>query len=155
MSLIFQNKVIDISYLELPLNLSHCCLTIKGALSGLRQFLATESPLKMMKNAFYFTSKALFVLKIFKFLSWLFGHIAKRLILISNFRTSQCGWQTIVIHILPNILRSKGNQAIKFGQLIERNMRHIFFKKSYTKCDGEISPRHFYEKLKLSISLDQ
>ena len=43
--------------------------TIKGALSDLRQFLATESPLKMMNNAFYFTSKALFVLKIFKFLS--------------------------------------------------------------------------------------
>ena len=41
----------------------------KGALWGLRQFLATESPLKMMKNAFYFTLKALFVLKIFKFLS--------------------------------------------------------------------------------------
>ena len=33
----------------------------------------------MMKNAFYFTLKALFVLKIFKFLSWLFGHVAKRL----------------------------------------------------------------------------
>ena len=42
---------------------------IKGALSGLRQFLATESPLKMRKNVFYFISKALFVLKIFKFLS--------------------------------------------------------------------------------------
>ena len=42
---------------------------LKGPLSGLRQLLATESPLKMMKNAFYFTSKALFVLKIFKFLS--------------------------------------------------------------------------------------
>ena len=42
---------------------------IKGTLSGLRQFLATERPLKMMKNAFYFNSKALFVLKIFKFLS--------------------------------------------------------------------------------------
>ena len=51
----------------------------KGALSGLRQFLATESLLKMMKNAFYFTSKALFVLKIFKCLSWLFGHVSKRL----------------------------------------------------------------------------
>ena len=36
-----------------------------------------ESPLKMMKNAFYFILKALFVLKIFKFLSWLFGHIEK------------------------------------------------------------------------------
>ena len=47
----------------------------KGALSGPRQFLANESPLKIMKNAFYFTLKALFVLKIFKFLSWLFGHV--------------------------------------------------------------------------------
>ena len=32
-----------------------------------------------MKNAFYLTSKALFVLKIFKFLSWLFGYVEKRL----------------------------------------------------------------------------
>ena len=41
----------------------------KGALSGLKRFLATESLLKVMKNAFYFTSKALSVLKIFKLLS--------------------------------------------------------------------------------------
>ena len=34
-----------------------------------------ESPLKMMKNAFYFILKAL--LKIFKFLSRLFGHLGK------------------------------------------------------------------------------
>ena len=52
---------------------------VKGILSGLRQFLATESPLKMMNNAFYFTLKALFVLKIFKSLSWLFGHVEKQL----------------------------------------------------------------------------
>ena len=39
-----------------------CISLVKGALSGLRQLLATESPLKMMKNAFYFTLKALFVL---------------------------------------------------------------------------------------------
>ena len=52
---------------------------LKGALSGLRQFLATESPLKIMKNAFYFTSKAHFVLKVFRFLSWLFGHVTQRL----------------------------------------------------------------------------
>ena len=42
---------------------------LKGALSGLRQFLAIENPIKMMENAFYFTSKALFVFNIFKFLS--------------------------------------------------------------------------------------
>ena len=33
----------------------------------------------MMKNAFYFTSKVLFVLKIFKFFSRHFGHVAKKL----------------------------------------------------------------------------
>ena len=38
-----------------------------------------ENPLKMVKNAFYLTSKALSILKIFKFLSWLFGHISKQL----------------------------------------------------------------------------
>ena len=36
-----------------------------------------ESPLKMMKNAFYFILKALFILKIFKFLSQLFAHVGK------------------------------------------------------------------------------
>ena len=30
-----------------------------------------------MKNVFYFILKALFVLKIFKFLSWPFGHVEK------------------------------------------------------------------------------
>ena len=40
-------------------------------------FCFIENPLKKMKNAFYFIWKALFVLKIFKILSWLFGHVAK------------------------------------------------------------------------------
>ena len=63
-------------------------IQLKGALSGLRQFLATESPLKMIKNVFYFTSKALLVLKILKFLSWIFGHdqngLIKKVGLIPN-----------------------------------------------------------------------
>ena len=42
---------------------------LKGALKGLRQFLITESPLKIMKSAFYFTLKALFLPMIFKFLT--------------------------------------------------------------------------------------
>ena len=72
--------------------------------------------------------------------------------------TSQPGEQTIAIHILPNISRRKGNQTNKFGQLIEYNMRYIFFKKLYTKCSGETVPRIprlFSKILKLSISLDQ
>ena len=54
-------------------------LYLKGAPSGLRQILATESAFKMMNNAFYFTSKAFLLLKIFKFLSRLFGHVEKQL----------------------------------------------------------------------------
>ena len=46
---------------------------IKGMLLHLRQFFATESPLDIMKSTFYFTSKALFILKIFKFWSWYFN----------------------------------------------------------------------------------
>ena len=51
----------------------------KGALSDLKQFLANESPLKIMKKAFYFTLKDLFVLKIFKFFVLTFWLCIKRL----------------------------------------------------------------------------
>ena len=44
--------------------------------------------------------------------------------------TSQPGAQTIAIHILPNISRSRGNQTMKFGQLAEYNMRNIFLERS-------------------------
>ena len=40
--------------------------------------------------------------------------------------TSQPAQQTITIQILPNISRSKGNQTMKLGQLIEYNKRKIF-----------------------------
>ena len=71
--------------------------------------------------------------------------------------TSQPGKQTIAMHIFTNISRSKGNQTMKFGQLIAYNIRNIFLEKSYTKCGGETipSPRLFSKKSKLSISLDQ
>ena len=61
-----------------------------------------------MKNAFYFTSKALFVLKIFNFFSRLFRHAAKRLdkkykvnfkfFDVTVWLTNNCR------HILPNTL---------------------------------------------------
>ena len=44
---------------------------------------------------------------------------------------------------------------MKFGQLIEYNIRQIFIEKSYTECGGKTSPRPLTKKLKLSISLDQ
>ena len=51
----------------------------RDPLSGQGQYLTTESPLKIMANAFYFMLKTFFFLEIFTFLSWLFGYVEKRL----------------------------------------------------------------------------
>ena len=57
--------------------------------------------------------------------------------------------------MFPYISRSKGNQAMKLGQLIEYNMGTIFVEKSYAKCGGETIPRPFSKQLKFSMSLHQ
>ena len=67
----------------------------------------------------------------------------------------QPGKHTIAIYILAYISRIRDNQSVKFGQLIEYNIRNIFLEKSYPKCAGETSPKCFSKKSKLSISLDQ
>ena len=74
------------------------CLIKVGLLpsKNFSSFNSMKSPLKMMKNAFHFISRALFVLKIFKLLSWIFGHIEKsglirKIRLVSKFMTSQSG----------------------------------------------------------------
>ena len=72
----------------------------------------------MMKNAFHFTLKALFILKIFRISSWLIGHV------------EHIAWleQRNTIYILPNISKSKDNETMRFGQLIKYYMRNIFSK---------------------------
>ena len=67
--------------------------------------------------------------------------------------TSHTGQQVIAIHILSNILRSKGNLTMKVDQLIKYKMRNIFLEKSNIKCGGDANPRTV--KSKLSTSLDQ
>ena len=37
--------------------------------------------------------------------------LIKKIRLVSNFMASQPGYQTVVIHIFPNISKSKGNQS--------------------------------------------
>ena len=51
--------------------------------------------------------------------------------------TSQPGKQTITIHMLTNISRSKGNQTMQFNQLLEYNKNNVVHKKSYMKCSGD------------------
>ena len=57
---------------------------------------------------------------------------------------SQPRLQTIAIHILLNLSQNKGNQTIKFGQLVEYNKRNIFFQKICKKRDRETSSKHFF-----------
>ena len=47
--------------------------------------------------------------------------------------TSQPGLQKIAIHILPNTSQSKGNQTMKFVQLIEYDKINNFLQKLYRK----------------------
>ena len=54
--------------------------------------------------------------------------LIRKLRLISILTTLQTGKQEITIHISPSISRSKGDQTVKFGQLIEYNVRIFFFK---------------------------
>ena len=68
---------------------------------------------------------------------------------------SQPGLQTIALDILPNISRSKGNQAMKSCQLIEYNMRNIFVENHTQNVLEKLFPKPLSKKSKLSISLDQ
>ena len=61
--------------------------------------------------------------------------------------TSQPGKQTIAIHmVLLNISRSKGSETIKFGQLIEYNMRNIFLEKLYKNMVERLLPDYSFSK---------
>ena len=64
--------------------------------------------------------------------------------------TSQPGKQTIAIQILPNLSRSKENQAMNFGQLIEYKTQKNFLEKSYTKYVGKASSRPLFPTIHLT-----
>ena len=51
--------------------------------------------------------------------------------------TSQTARQIMAMYVLPNISEIKGNQAKKFGQLIEYNVRNLFLHKSFRKWGRE------------------
>ena len=57
--------------------------------------------------------------------------------------TSEPGWYTFIKHILPNISRSKHNQTMKFGQLIQYKKRNIFLQKSCKNETGRLVPDLF------------
>ena len=63
--------------------------------------------------------------------------LIRKVRLIPKFMTSSTGKQTITMHILPNISRSKGNRAMKFDKLVEYDMKDIFLEKPYKRESRE------------------
>ena len=101
----------------------------------------------MMKNALYFTLKGFFVPKIFKFLSWFFGHSGKgfirKLRITLKFMASQTRQQTMSINIKPTISQSKDIKTMKYGQLMEYNMRNGFFQNHAENVGKRLVPDLF------------
>ena len=118
----------------------------KGPLLGLRQFLTIENSLKVMKNAFYFILKALFILEILSFLAWLFGFVEKWLdkkaMVNFKFMAPYTGQQIITIHLIPNISRSKGNETWLVNKIQRENIN--FLQKPCRKWVGETSFRPLF-----------
>ena len=65
---------------------------------------------------------------------------------------SQPCFQTIAIHVLPNISQNKGNQTMNIGQLIEYNNSNIFLQKLCRKCGKENRSRPLFIFQKILIS---
>ena len=118
------------------LNSLFALIFIRLVVKGVQKFLATGSTLKMLLNAFYFTLKSFFVLKLFKFLSiilsLLFGHKEKRLYkkekFISNLWRHSLGSKQLqyTYCAIP--------QEAKTMKFVQWNIWNIILT-SYTKCD--------------------
>ena len=100
------------SLMPIDVSLLSLLLTFKVGFSLSRKicFICfNEIPLKMIKNAFYCILKDIQIF-VLTFWSCRENGLVRNMRLISKFMTSQHGYQTITIHILPNISRSKGNR---------------------------------------------
>ena len=67
----------------------------------------------------------------------------RKIRLAVKFLTSEPGYETVTIYILPNISRNKGNQTMKLGQLIEYNKKNILFKNDTETEAGILVPDLF------------
>ena len=123
--------VCKITWEEKKLNV--WCLKVQSKVSD--NFYVLKS-FKNYENAFCFTLKALFVPKIFKFLSWRFGHVEKTAWLDQDLCCHNLVNKQLQYTYCPISQEVKATTQWNL-LVIEYSMRSIFVKKSYTKCAGE------------------
>ena len=100
-----------------------------------------EGTFETRKNAFYFTSKALFVLEIIRFQHFRY----------SNIMTSSNAQAWNTKHILLNNLESKCSLIMKFSQVMQYYKINFFIKQFYEKYVLETSSRSFLIFKKSSV----
>ena len=118
--------------------------------------LLQRKPFKIDEQRFLFHLKSSFRsqdIQVFVLTFWSYrkNGLIRKTRLISKYMTSQSDYQTISINILPSISWNKGNQTMKFGQLIEYNKGYIFLQKSCWKWDRETSSTPLFVFLKSFI----
>ena len=136
-------KSLDDGFLTLTLHLLSRLTQIKVRLSHSKKFCyisSNESPLKMIKNTFYFILKYLFVLKVIEFFSWLFGYIRKWL--------DQKDKVSFNIYNITTWLTSN-YKTMNFVQSTRYNKRNVLFKKSSKKWWRKTSSRSLCSLKKL------
>ena len=82
----------------------------------------------MIKNVFYFTSKALFVLKKFNFLSWIFRHVEKTAWLERQVQFKRLWRHNLVNKQLSCIYCPISPKIMKFVPVKGYNKRNFFLK---------------------------
>ena len=117
---------------------SHLALKLGSRLPKIVLFASMKALYKRWEMLFFHLKSSFCSQDIWMFLlpfwSCRKDDLIRKIRLISKFMTSQPGQQTIPIHILPNTSQSKGNQVMKFSQVIEDNK-------------GNISPSKFMQKI--------
>ena len=109
--------------------------------------MTTESPLKMMKNAFCLTLKLLSFLNtsIFALTFWSYKKRLDKKAKVNFELYEVVNWITNYYNThIARYLKSEGNETMKFAQLKEYCIRNIFLENSCTKCDAETSPTPFF-----------
>ena len=115
-------------------------------------YLLRWKSFKMMKNASYLILKTLLFSRYLIFVLTFWSCRKNRLIRKTNFKIYDVTtWLTITINILSNILQSKGNETIEFGQLIEYDKTNIFLQISCRKWGRETSSRPLFVFKKVYI----
>ena len=99
----------------------------------------------------------LFILsyKLLTFWSFRKNCLIRKIKLIPKLMMSGPGLQIITIYVLPIISRSKSNQTMEFGQVIECKKRNIFLQKSCRKWGRETSSRPLFVFLALNLTYNK